>query len=126
MNSFENVVNWKRRLALAVSALFILALTASQPHRVHHVFESSEWQQHAEPDSSHHHSKTPVKTDQSECVLQAVSQHCSAISVELAPLPIGGSAVRISDPVLNLWVYRLLSSPFSQRAPPGISSSFSI
>jgi hypothetical protein len=126
MISFTKVLDLKRRFALGVSALFILALTASQPHRVHHFFDSSEWQHHGEGDSSRHHSKPPAKTNQSECVVQAVSQHCSAIPVELATLPILGTNVEISHPVLSRWVHRFVSSPFSQRAPPEISSSFSI
>src|SRR5262249_55072833 len=51
-------------IALAVSALFVLALVSAQPHRVHHFFQEIE---HAhgqgEADSNHAgHSQAPAKT----------------------------------------------------------------
>ena len=117
-----------RRFTLAFSALFVLALAIAQPHRVHHFFEDIEHpHDHGNADSSHDdHSKAPAKASQTECVVQAVSQHCSAIPVAVAQIPIIASAVNAQLPVLRRWVYHFSLSPFLQRAPPAISSSFSI
>src|SRR5437762_564688 len=95
-----NPLKLKRGLALGISALFVLAFTASQPHRVHHFFEDTEHaHHHSEADSNHKHdSKAPAKTDHTECVVQTVSQHCSAITVELATLPIIAAGIKIFHP----------------------------
>jgi hypothetical protein len=117
-----------RHFTLAFSALFVLALAIAQPHRVHHFFEDiGHGHDHGETDSNHDdHSKAPAKAPQTECVVQAVSQHCSAIPVQLVTLPIIASGVTIFRPVLRRWIYHFPSSPSLQRAPPVISSSFSI
>jgi hypothetical protein len=128
MNPLTKVLELKRRFALVISALFLLALAAAQPHRVHHFFEDIDRaHHHDEADSNHdEHSKGPAKAPQTECVVQAVSQHCSAIPVAVAQIPIIASAVNAQLPVLRRWVYHFSASPFLQRAPPAISSSFSI
>jgi hypothetical protein len=128
MNPLTKVLELKRCFALAISALFVLLLVASQPHRVHHFFEDIDRaHSHEEADSNHdEHSKAPAKAPQTECVVQAVSQHCSAIPVAVAQIPIIASAVNAQLPVLRRWVYHFSSSPFLQRAPPPVSSSFSI
>jgi hypothetical protein len=116
-----------KRLTLVFSALFALALAIVQPHRVHHLFEEIEpAHDHGGADSGHSdHSKTPANAPRTECVIQAVGQHCSAIPVELATLPFITAGVAIFHPVSSRWVYHFTSSPFSQRAPPANSSSFS-
>ena len=117
-----------RRFTLAFSALFVLALAITQPHRVHHFFEDIDRaHHHGKADSSHDdNSKAPAKAPQTECIVQAVSQHCSAIPVAVAKIPIIATTGEAYRPVLRRWVYRFSSSPFLQRAPPAISSSFSI
>ena len=117
-----------RRFTLAFSALFVLVLATSQPHRVHHFFEDIDRAHHHDESDSNHdeHSKGPAKAPQTECVVQAVSQHCSAIPVAVAQIPIIATADKAYRPVLRRWVYHFSAFPFLQRAPPAISSSFSI
>jgi hypothetical protein len=118
----------KRRFALGISALFVLALTIAQPHRVHHFFEDIDRaHHHGEADSNHdNHSKAPVKAPQTECVVQAVSQHCSAVPVVITKIQIIATAARVYRPVSSNWIYYFSAFPFLQRAPPPVSSSFSI
>jgi hypothetical protein len=113
---------------LAFSALFVLALAVAQPHRVHHFFEDIEHpHDHGNADSSHDdHSKAPAKAPQTECVVQAVSQHCSAIPAAIAKIPIIATAGEVYRPILRRWIYHFSLSPFLQRAPPAPSSSFNI
>src|SRR5712692_11325 len=116
-----------RRYALGFSALFVLVLATSQPHRVHHFFEDIDHARHySEADSKNDdHSKAPDQAPQTECVVQAVSQHCSAIPVAIAKIPIIAIAGRAHYLVLYRWIYHFSLSPFLQRAPPTLSS-FSI
>ena len=126
MTSLRNSQQLKR-FTLVFSALFALALAIAQPHRVHHLFEEIEpAHDHGGADSGHSDSKAPANTPRTECVIQAVSQHCSAIPVELATLPVITAGIAIFHPVLGRSVYHFTSSPFSQRAPPTRSSSLSI
>src|SRR5262249_22495002 len=117
-----------KRFALVFSALFAFALAIAQPHRVHHVFENTEHtHNHGDADSSHSdHSKKPVKAPQTECVVQSISQHCFAIPVALVKTPLIALADETYRPVLSFSIHRFISSPFSQRAPPAVSSSYSI
>jgi hypothetical protein len=117
-----------RRFTVAFSALFVLALATAQPHRVHHFFEDIEHAHHQGGANSNHddHSNAPGKSPQTECVVQAVSQHCAAIPVAVAKIAIVATTGEAYRPVLRRWVYRFSSSPFLQRAPPAVSSSFSI
>jgi len=118
----------KRSLALGISALFVLVLITSQPHRVHHVFEQIDHARHDPETPSKHHndSKGPDKAPQTECVVRAVAQDCSALPVTLATIPIIPIAGQTNHPVLRRWIYRFVSSPFLQRAPPDTGTSFSI
>jgi len=127
MNPLRSSLRLKR-FALAFSVLFALALAIAQPHRVHHFFQDVEHQHdHGETDSNHDdHSKAPAKAPQTECVVQAVSQHCSAIPVAVAQIPIIAATDKSPQPVLSRRIYHISASPFLQRAPPALSSSFSI
>jgi hypothetical protein len=128
MKPFRKGLELKRRFALVISALFLVFLAASQPHRVHHLFEGfGHAHDQGEVDSKHNdHSKRPEKSAQPDCVAQAVSQHCSAIPVAIVKIPIIATTGKVHHPVLSRWIYHFISSPFSQRAPPAISSSFGI
>jgi len=117
-----------RSIPLALSALFVVALASAQPHRVHHFFQQSEQaDHHGKPDSGNNHSsKAPAKTDQTECVIQTVSQHCAAIPAAIAKIMPIVAASEAYHPVLRRWIYHFVSSPFLQRAPPATGSSFNI
>src|SRR5215831_13004733 len=117
-----------RRFTLPFSALFVLALATAQPHRVHHFFEAFDHQhRHVDTDSNHDdHSKVPTKAPQTECVVQAVSQHCSAIPVAIAKVPIVATAGEVCRPALSRWIYHFSLSPFLQRAPPASSPFYRI
>jgi len=128
VNFLMRARTFNRSIALAVSALFVLALVSAQPHRVHHFFQEIE---HAhgqgEADSNHAgHSQAPAKTPQTECVIQTVSQHCSAIPVAIAKIILIVTASEAYHPMLRRWIYHFVSSPFLQRAPPATGSSFNI
>jgi hypothetical protein len=117
-----------RRFTLAFSAVFVLALATAQPHRVHHFFdEIAHERHHGDTESSQDdHPKAPNRAPQTECVVQAVSQHCSALPVAAAKIPIVSVADRAYYPVVSRWIYHFSFSPFLQRAPPTSYSSFSI
>src|SRR5215470_20394789 len=101
MNSPCSSLSLKRRFTLVFSALFALALAIVQPHRVHHFFDDIEHaHDHRETNSKHDdHSKAPPRAPQTECVVQAVSQHCSAIPVAIAKIPIIATAAQVYRPV---------------------------
>jgi hypothetical protein len=128
MNPLSRSRRLARRSTLAFSVLFVLALATAQPHRVHHFFEDIDHEHHhGNAESSHDdHSKAPAKTPQTECVVQAVSQHCSAIPVAIEKIILIATAGEAYRPILRRWIYHFVSSPFLQRAPPPTGSSFNI
>ncbi len=127
MNRFTSRDSLKRSFALIFSALFALALAIAQPHRVHHFFEETQHDHHhGTTDSQDGHSNTPGKTSQTECVVQALSQHCTALPVSMAAIPTVTAATEAYFHVLRSCVYHISSCPFLQRAPPAVSLSFNI
>ena len=126
MNRLDSTLSLKRIFPLVFSALFALALAIAQPHRVHHFFEEANQDHHRSTTDSHNgHSNAPGKTSQTECVVQAVSQHCAALPVSIAAIPTATAATRAKFDGLRSSVYHVSSSPFLQRAPP-VSLSFII
>jgi hypothetical protein len=123
MNRFDSSHSVKRSFTLIFSALFALALAIAQPHRVHHSFENTNHDHHhGETDSHQHgHSNAPGKNSQTECVVQAVSQHCAAVPVSIAAIPTVTATTRAYFVVLRSRIYHVSSSPFLQRAPPAVS-----
>src|SRR5215470_3342795 len=126
MNPLNRGCRLKRHFALAFLTLFSLALAIAQPHRVHHFFEDIDHEHNhdATEESKDHHS-APAKGPQTECVVQAVIQHCSATSVFVAKIPLIAIATDVYPLVLTRWVYHFSLSPFLQRAPPTQSFFFS-
>jgi hypothetical protein len=109
-----------KRFALAFSALFALALAIAQPHRVHHFFADLDHAHQQDATGSHHHdhSKTPAKSPQTECRVEALSQHCSAVEVALAQIPIPTAIAQRYRFFLSARGYHFSSLPFLRRAPP--------
>lgn len=126
MNPFRKGLELKRRFALAISALFLLFPAASQPHRVHHLFEGfGHAHDQVDSDQRDHH-KQQDNDARTECVVQSVNQKCAAVPVEVAKLPIVAPTAEVFRPVLSRWIYHFTSSPFLQRAPPLERFSFSL
>src|SRR5215469_9182766 len=119
----RNSLPLKHHFTLVFAALFAFALALAQPHRVHHFFEQTKQRQSRGEAGSHHHdhSKTPIKSPQTECLVQALSQHCSAIPATADKLPIIATAAQLYRFALSSWVYSTSSTSFLQRAPPFLS-----
>jgi hypothetical protein len=111
---------FRRCIALASSSLFLLFLSLSQPHRVHHFFEGlGHTHDETQVDSDNHdHGQDQTKPAQADCVVQSVSQNCHLGQVELVELPFVESRLESFDPQTNQWVDLFTSFPFLQRAPP--------
>jgi hypothetical protein len=82
-------VAFRRCIALALSSLFLLFLSLSQPHRVHHFFQRLG---HAHGDTqvdsdNHDHAQDQSKPAQTDCAVQSVAQNCHLGQAELAALP---------------------------------------
>jgi hypothetical protein len=111
---------FRRCIALALSSLFLLFLSLSQPHRVHHLFEGYT-HSHDEPQvdsDSHDHGQDQTKPAQTDCVVQSVMQNCHLGQVELVNLPFVESHLESFHPQASQWVDLFTSFPFFQRAPP--------
>jgi hypothetical protein len=109
-----------RFLALALSLAFLLFLSLSQPHRVHHFFEGH----HHSHDSSradsdnHHEDPRPTNPAQTQCAVQSVTQSCQIGQVELIQLAFLESHAESFHPHPRLWVDSFTAFSFFQRAPP--------
>lgn len=113
--------------ALITAALFVFFLSASAPHRVHHLFEKIA---HSDPPDGHsqrlgratrdsenktHHRSGPGQTD---CPIQQTAQSCQLSPIELIALhPLNEEAnersIDVPIPLVRLTPLRL-----SSRAPP--------
>ena len=109
-----------RFLALALSSSFLLFLSLSQPHRVHHFFEGK----HRSHDSSradsdnHHEDPRPTNPAQTQCAVQSVTKSCQIGQVELVRLAFVESQVESFHPHPRSWVNSFTAFSFFQRAPP--------
>ena len=109
-----------RGAAISFAALFLLFLSVSQPHRVHHFFESYA-HSHSKPEvdaENHDHGDDQTKPAQPDCAVQSVAQNCHLGQAELVALPFIESHLESFEPQTNQWVDLFTSSSFFQRAPP--------
>jgi hypothetical protein len=121
--------NFRSICALGIVSLFVLFLTASAPHRVHHFFEQlqfpvahkhSHGHDHDAADTAHRHAPDhdSPKPQHSDCVVQSVAQNSHVSSVQLIEVPFLEIALAHKpDPGIVASSF-FDASPFSQRAPP--------
>lgn len=109
-----------RGAAISFAALFLLFLSFSQPHRVHHFFEDYA-HSHSKPEvdpENHDHGDDQTKRPQPDCVVQSLAQNCHLGQAELVALPFIESHLESFEPQTNQWVDLFTSFSFFQRAPP--------
>lgn len=121
--------NCRSICAVGIISLFVLFLTASAPHRVHHIFEQSAFpaedthahaNDHDLDDATHSHGQDhdSPKPLHSDCALQSVAQNSHVSSAQLIEVPFLEIA-RPCDPDRRVAAASFFdASPFSQRAPP--------
>jgi hypothetical protein len=113
--------NFRSICGLGIVSLFVLFLTASAPHRVHHFFEQSQFpvaHDHDAADKPHSHGQDSPKPQQSDCAVQSVAQNSHISSVQLIAVPFLEIALAYKpDPGIIASSF-FDASPFSQRAPP--------
>jgi len=116
----KRVSAFRRCTVLALGSLFLLFLSLSQPHRVHHFFEGyGHSHDETQVDSDNHEQgRDQTKPAQANCVLQSVAQNCQLGQVELVELRFVESLLEAFQPKATPWVDSLTSFPFFQRAPP--------
>jgi hypothetical protein len=109
-----------RFTALASCSLFLLFLSFSQPHRVHHFFEGlGHLHDETRVDSEHHdHDQSRTKPAQNDCAVQSVAQNCHLGQAELVALPFVESHLESFRPQTSQWIDLFTAFPFFQRAPP--------
>ena len=116
----ERVSALRRCTALAIGSLFLLFLSVSQPHRVHHFFEGlghAHDETQVDPES-HEHGQNPTKPAQTDCAIQSVAQSCHLGQAALAALPFVESHLESFRPQTRQWVDLFTAFLFFQRAPP--------
>jgi hypothetical protein len=109
-----------RGAAISFAALFLLFLSLSQPHRVHHFFEVYT-HPHDKPQvdsESHDHSDDQTKPAQSNCAVQSVAQNCQLGRIDLIKLPFTEFTAESFHPRSAPRVVLFAFLPFLQRAPP--------
>src|SRR5262245_30681600 len=109
-----------RSAAISFAALFLLFLSVSQPHRVHHFFEDYA-HSHSKPEvdsENHDHSDDQTRPAQPDCAVQSLAQNCHLGQAELVVLPVIESHSESFEPQTNQWVDLFTSFSFFQRAPP--------
>ena len=119
-NSLRKVSATCRCTAIAISFLFLIFLVGTQPHRVHHFFDSL----------NHTHSHTIVAADDCEhdhkqnipaqtgCVIQSTAQNSHLGQVQLVQIPFVESASETKNAELTQRIQYFSFSPFLRRAPP--------
>ena len=121
--------NLRSICASGIVSLFVLFLTVSAPHRVHHIFEQSPFpfehtpshaNDHNADDATHsqgqdHNSPKPLHSD---CALQSVAQNTHISSAQLIELPFLEIACLCNADHRIVASSFFDASPFSQRAPP--------
>ena len=116
----KRTTGFRRFIALALSSSFLLFLSLSQPHRVHHLFEAL-GHSHDDPqvDSENQdHGQDQTKPAQPDCAVQSVAQNCHLGQAALVALPFIESHSESFEPQTNQWVDLFTSFSFFQRAPP--------
>jgi hypothetical protein len=107
--------------ALAISSFFLLFLSLSQPHRVHHFFESHDHphdETRGESESHDHGGQSPAKPARTDCLVLSVTQNCQVGQVDLVQLAFVESHLELFHPEAIPWVDSFASFFFLQRAPP--------
>ena len=107
-----------RCFALALSSFFLLFLSLSQPHRVHHFFESQGHSHNDTQGDSHRHGQRQNKPAQTDCVVQSVVQNCHLGQAPLAALPFVEARLNSFEPQVISSIDLFFSFSFLQRAPP--------
>jgi hypothetical protein len=118
--SSQRISPFRRYTAIASCLLFLLFLSLSQPHRVHHFFENIGHRHHAgDVDADgHDHGPNRTKPAHSDCAVQSATQNCHLGQAALAQLPSVESQVELFHPQTGQWVDFFTAFPFLQRAPP--------
>ena len=135
--------------ALGIISCFVLFLTASAPHRVHHLFENLPkphgQDHHAHPSTQsgttsavdhdtddHEHSASPAhagtthddqnhdRASQRVCLLQSAAQHSHLSSAQLVEIAFLSIESEERPDRPSLRLSPFNPSPFSQRAPPKV------
>jgi hypothetical protein len=109
-----------RRAAIIFAGFFLLFLSLSQPHRVHHFFEGHA-HSHDEPhvDSDNHpHGEDQTQPVQTHCAIQSVNQNCHLGQLDLVQLSSAESLAESFHPQTSPWIDSFAAFSFLQRAPP--------
>jgi hypothetical protein len=117
--------NFRSICAVGIVSLFVLFLTASAPHRVHHFFEQPQFpvvHEHAHDAAEAAHSHGPdhdsSKPQHSDCAIQSLAQNSHVSSVQLIEVPFLEIALAHKPDPWTVASSFFDASPFSQRAPP--------
>jgi hypothetical protein len=117
----ERTAAFSRFFALSLSSTFVLFLSLSQPHRVHHSFERhihSHDETQGNSESHDHGGESPTQPAEPTCVVQSVTKNSQVGQVELVKLSFVESHERSLDPQKSAWVESVTFFAFLQRAPP--------
>jgi len=95
-----------RGASISFAALFLLFLSLSQPHRVHHFFEGhTHSQDETQVDlDNHDHGQDRTKPVQTNCAVQSVAQTCQFGQVDLVKLPFIESLAESFHPQASPWL----------------------
>jgi hypothetical protein len=107
-----------RFASVLFSSWFLLFLNYSQPHRVHHFFEtqsSARGQNRSEGHHGHDHNRS---SPQPRCVVLAVSQNCHIGQVETIELSFILSVIEAAAAPSVARMEPITFTSFLQRAPP--------
>jgi hypothetical protein len=108
-----------RGAAIIFAAFFLLFLSLSQPHRVHHFFEGhTHSHEESQVDSGNHDGEDQTKPVQTNCAVQSVAQNCQLGQADLVELPFNESVAESFHPQASPWVDAFAFFPFLRRAPP--------
>jgi hypothetical protein len=114
---------------VGIVSLFVLFLTASTPHRVHHFFEKVSLPKAENHSHAHHHHAADKGHDhgddrespppqQSDCAMQSAAQNGHLASVQFIEVPFLQISLARNPDRGVIATKSFNPSPFSQRAPP--------
>jgi hypothetical protein len=128
--------------SLAVVSLFILFLTSTAPHRVHHIFENlshsdetigsrdpynqqpAATDTHQRADDSHGGTTNPKnnhkKSSKPDCIAESVSQHAHLSIVEVSAIALSAAEFDGQSHPTVLSFVSFNPSPCTERAPPRV------
>src|SRR5687767_8287076 len=108
-----------RYASILFSSLFLLFLSFSQPHRVHHVFETqaqTEHQAHPGSENDHHPEDAPQPIE-SECLVLTIAQNSYLGQVDSVGFTLVFSSVQATHLQSIPSIERFTLTSFFQRAP---------